>query len=94
LGEHLRRARLDRRVPQRQVAAAIGCSQASLVSWEMGHRAPQARFLPGILRFLGYDQRPEPATFGRQLRAEREAEGLSEAALARRLGLDPGTVGV
>jgi len=94
LGEHLRRARLDRRLPQRQVAAAIGCSQASLANWEMGHRAPEARFLPGILAFLGYDPRPEPATLGGQLRAAREAEGLSEAALARRLGLDPGTVGV
>ncbi len=60
LGEHLRRARLDRGLPQRQVAEAIGCSQASLANWEMGHRAPEVRFLSGILAFLGYDPRPEP----------------------------------
>ena len=94
LGEHLRRARLDRGLPQRQVAAAIGCHHASLLNWERGRREPEPRYLAGILRFLGYDPRPAPATFGGQLRAAREAEGLSEAALARRLGLDPGMVGV
>jgi transcriptional regulator with XRE-family HTH domain len=93
LGEHLRRVRLDRSLPQRQVAEAIGCSQASLANWEMGHRAPEARFLPGILSFLGYGPRPEPATLGGPLRAAREVEGLSVAAFARRLGLDPGTEG-
>ncbi|HXO43717.1 MAG TPA: helix-turn-helix transcriptional regulator [Thermoanaerobaculia bacterium] len=94
MGEHLRRARLDRGLPQRQVAAAIGCHHASLLNWERGRREPEPRYLPSILRFLGYDPRPEPATFGGQLRAAREAEGLSEATLARRLGLDPGTVAV
>jgi helix-turn-helix protein len=49
-------------------------------------------FLAAILRFLGYDPRPEPETLGGRIRAAREAEGLSEEALARQLGLDPGTV--
>jgi len=35
---------------------------------------PEPRYLAGILRFLGYDPRPEPATFGGRLRAAREAE--------------------
>jgi hypothetical protein len=62
LGEHLRRARLDRGLLQRQVAEAIGCHHASLHNWKRGRREPEPRFLPGILRFLGYDPRPEPAT--------------------------------
>jgi DNA-binding XRE family transcriptional regulator len=53
---------------------------------------PELRFLPAILRFLGYDPRPAPATLGGQIRAAREAAGLSERELARRLGLDPGTL--
>jgi len=60
--------------------------------WEKGHAAPELRFLPAILRFLGYDPRPEPATFGGRIQAAREAQGLSARELARRLGLDPGTL--
>jgi DNA-binding XRE family transcriptional regulator len=63
-----------------------------LLNWEKGRAEPELRFLPAILVFLGYDPRPEPATFGGRLRAAREAAGLSEEALARKLGLDPGTV--
>jgi transcriptional regulator with XRE-family HTH domain len=92
LGEHLRQVRLDRGLSQRRVAREIGCSQASLANWEKGHRAPEIRFLPSILAFLGYDPRPEPLTFGGRVRAAREGKGLSEQALARRLGLDPSTV--
>jgi transcriptional regulator with XRE-family HTH domain len=92
LGEHLRRVRLDRGLWQKQVAREIGCSKASLLNWEKGHAEPELRFLPAILRFLGYDPRPEPATLGGRIRAAREAAGLSERELARRLGLDPGTL--
>ena len=92
LGEHLRRVRLDRGLWQKHVAREIGCSKASLLNWEKGRAEPELRFLPAILRFLGYDPRPEPETFGGQLRAAREADGLSEEALARQLGLDPGTL--
>lgn len=84
--------RLDRGLWQKQVADAIGCSKASLLNWENGRAEPELRFLPAILRFLGYDPRPEPATFGGSLRVAREGAGLSEEALARRLGLDPGTL--
>jgi transcriptional regulator with XRE-family HTH domain len=48
-------------LPQQQVAEAIGCHHASLLSWERGRREPELRYLPGIFRFLGYDPRPEQA---------------------------------
>jgi transcriptional regulator with XRE-family HTH domain len=48
-GEHLRRVRLDLGLRQSHVAAAIGCSKASLTNWEKGHREAEVRFLPGIL---------------------------------------------
>jgi transcriptional regulator with XRE-family HTH domain len=73
-------------------AREIGCSKASLTNWEKGHAEPELRFLPAILRYLGYDPRPAPATFGGHPRAAREGAGLSEEALARQLGLDPGTL--
>jgi transcriptional regulator with XRE-family HTH domain len=92
LGEHLRRVRLDRGLSQRQAAEAIGCHSTALLHWEKGTAAPELRFLPAFLRFLGYDPRPSPATFGGRMRAAREAEGLSARELARQLGLDPGTL--
>ena len=55
LGEHLRRARLDRGLPQRQVAEVIGCHHTSLLNWERWRAEPKLRYLPGILCFLGYD---------------------------------------
>jgi DNA-binding XRE family transcriptional regulator len=75
LGEHLRRARLDRKLLQRHLAREIGCSQASLASWEAGRGAPGLRFLPGILAFLGYDPRPEPRTSPARRRHVREGAG-------------------
>jgi len=84
--------RLDRGLWQKHVAREIGCSKASLTNWEKGHAEPELRFLPAILAFLGYDPRPAPATFGARIRAAREAAGFSERELARRLGLDPGTL--
>jgi transcriptional regulator with XRE-family HTH domain len=56
--------RLDRDLSQRHAAEAIGCHATALLHWEKGHAATELRFLPAILRFLGYDPRPEPATFG------------------------------
>jgi transcriptional regulator with XRE-family HTH domain len=92
VGEHLKSVRLDRGMQQRDAAREIGCDPGTLLNWEKGRVAPDIRFWPAILAFLGYDPRPEPAGFGGRIRAAREAEGLSEEALARRLGLDPGTV--
>ncbi|HVT18119.1 MAG TPA: helix-turn-helix transcriptional regulator [Thermoanaerobaculia bacterium] len=74
MGEHLRRARLDRGLPQRQVAAAIGCHHASLLNWERGRAEPKRRYLPGILRFLGYDPRPLAAV---SAATQEEGDGLA-----------------
>ncbi len=93
VGEHLLKARLDRGIQQRDAAKEIGCNPGTLLNWEKGRVAPDVRFWPAILAYLGYDPRPEPAGFGGRIRAARESEGLSEVALARKLGLDPGTVG-
>jgi hypothetical protein len=60
LGEHLRRTRLARSLLQRQAAEAIGCHHASLLNWEKGRVAPEVRFWPAVLGFLGYDPRPKP----------------------------------
>ena len=64
----------------------------SVASWERGKRQPAINRMPCLLEFLGCDPRPAPTTVGEQLRACREGRGLSQAAFARLLAVDAGTL--
>ena len=48
--------------------------------------------MPAILAFLGCDPSPQPGSLGRRLRHCRRVRGMTQAALAARLGVDPGTL--
>jgi len=61
MGDHIRKRRLDLGLFQKDVAKSIGADICSLYNWERGRAEPKARFLPGIIAFLGYD--PQPARF-------------------------------
>ena len=50
------------------------------------------RFLPKVVAFLGYDPRQESGQLGDRIRILRERKGLSQAALAEKLGLNVSTV--
>ena len=54
MGEHLKRARLDRSIQQKGAARALGCDPRTLLNWKKGRVAPDVRFWPAILAFLGY----------------------------------------
>jgi ribosome-binding protein aMBF1 (putative translation factor) len=77
---------------QREAASQIGCSLASVTSWEGNHAQPKASQLPGIICFLGYaplePAEPWPARFARA----RQAVGLSRKRLAAELAVDESTV--
>ena len=51
--------------------------------WERGETEPALAFLPAILRFLGYDPRPEPTTLAERLVAVRHAPRSQPAARCR-----------
>ena len=57
---------------QRDVAERIGVDTATVTNWERDHAAPEFRWLPAIVDFLGYDPRPQPATLGQALIRHRE----------------------
>jgi transcriptional regulator with XRE-family HTH domain len=92
LGDHLRKCRLDLGLLQRDVAGQLGVDTATITNWELGHSLPTLRWLPGIIRFLGYDPRLDPKTIGQALRYYRHGQGLSQQELAIRLTVDPGTL--
>ena len=60
LGDHLRKARLLRGLFQDQVARELGVSGATLLNWERNHTRVQARFMPKVVAFLGYDPARNP----------------------------------
>jgi transcriptional regulator with XRE-family HTH domain len=92
LGEHLKKARMDRGLRQEEVAAALGVSVTTVCTWETGHANVSTRSLPKVVAFLGYDPREEAGTRGERIRMLRERQGLTQKALAERLGLDDSTV--
>jgi transcriptional regulator with XRE-family HTH domain len=92
LGDHLRKIRLDRGLWQEHVAEELGVSVGTLLNWERNHTRVQTRFMPKVVAFLGYDPREEAGNLGERIRALRERKGLSQVALAAKLGLNASTV--
>jgi transcriptional regulator with XRE-family HTH domain len=92
LGDHLKKARLERALGQERVAEELGVSVSTLINWERNHTRVQTRFVPRVVAFLGYDPREETGQIGDRIRMLRERQGLSQAALAAKLGLNASTV--
>jgi transcriptional regulator with XRE-family HTH domain len=92
LGDHLKKARLERGLLQDHVAREFGVSVSTLINWERNHTRVATRSVPQVVAFLGYDPREDTGQFGAQIRALRERQGLSQVALAAKLGLNASTV--
>lgn len=92
IGDHLRRRRLDSGLLQREVAERIGADESTVTNWELNRTKPALRFLPAIVRFLGYTPWTADGSIGERLLAYRRERGLSQSALARLLGVDSGTL--
>lgn len=93
VGEHLKRARVQRGLSQPQVAALIGVDTATILNWEKSRTEPPVLSFPAILRFLGYYPYPEPQTIPERLLFLRRQNGWTIAEAARKLGVDPSTWG-
>lgn len=92
LGEHLKKRRLDLRLTQAQSARRIGTTRDRFRQWEGGEFEPTVSRMPNVVEFLGADPRPEPASWAAWLVWYRGGRGLSQAAMARQLGVAPRTV--
>ena len=92
LGDHIRARRLDLKLLQEQVAYKIGVHKMTITSWERNATVPEVRYMPSIIRFLGYDPLPPANAFPERLATARRVLGLSQRKMAEQLGVDPGTV--
>lgn len=91
-GEHLRKRRMDLGLFQRDAAAQLGASEASVWLWEKDRGTPELSFLPAILTFLGYDPQPVPSGLWERLVRYRKGRGWSQKRLAKELKVDPTTL--
>jgi len=92
VGDHLRRRRLGLKLLQKDVAKQLGVNKTSVFNWEGNTSTPEIRYMPAIIRFLGYNPLPAATGWGEQLVRYRTALGLSQKESARRIGVDPGTL--
>jgi transcriptional regulator with XRE-family HTH domain len=95
VGDHLRRRRLVSKLLQRQVAEQLGVDPDTLRNWEGNRVQPQFRFIPAIIRFLGYNPLSPPPTnggLGERLVSYRKLLGISQKDLAGQLEVDPCTL--
>ncbi|MGH9632865.1 MAG: helix-turn-helix domain-containing protein, partial [Bryobacteraceae bacterium] len=59
IGDHIRKKRLELGLKQRDLAALIGVDKMSIWNWENNESRPALRYVPAVIRFLGYDPLPE-----------------------------------
>ena len=93
LGDHLKKARRERGLLQREVAKVLRVDSMSLVNWEKNRTEVGARFVPAIIQWLGYDPLPTPSSFGEWIAVARTRRGLARRTLAAALGWDEATLG-
>lgn len=93
LGDHIRRRRIELGLTRKAAAKSLGTNAWSLKAWEEVPKASiRERFVPTIVRFLGYSPLPAPVSFGELVRQERLLRGWSRPRLAREAGVDVATI--
>jgi transcriptional regulator with XRE-family HTH domain len=92
LGEHIKKVRRERGLLQRDVAKSLRVDSMSIVNWERDRTKVGARFVPAIIRWLGYDPLPKARSIGEWIVIGRTRRGMARRQLARVLRWDEGTL--
>ncbi len=92
IGDHLLRRRLTLKLLQRQAAERIGVDKTSFRNWETNRSKPQVKYMPAIIRFLGYNPLPPSNGWADRLVQARTALGMSQKEAARQVGVDQCTL--
>jgi transcriptional regulator with XRE-family HTH domain len=93
LGEHLKKRMIDLGVSRKGCAKQLGVSPATVTNWRTDTVSPAPQFIPRIIGFLGYNPfHVDGESLGERIVILRKTLGMTTQDLARRLGVDPGTV--
>lgn len=88
LGAEIRKRRVDLGLSQDELAGRLGVWTSTLRGWELHRHRPTARVLPAVLEFLGGPVERPSGSLGARVLAKRRTLGLSQARLAKALGID------
>jgi transcriptional regulator with XRE-family HTH domain len=77
---------------QKDVAEKVGVDTTTVFNWEANASQPDFRYMPAIIRFLGYNPLPEVNGWGERLVRQRTIFGLTQKESAKRLDVDPRTL--
>ncbi len=91
VGDHLKRARMDRGLSLEKAGRKLGVDASTLKGWEDGRFGVRRRHREKVVAFLGYDPFPPELAWGEEIRKRRLALGLTLKALAKELGVNQGT---
>ena len=92
-GDHLKKKRFSLRQHQKHVANLLKVSEQTVCNWEKNRTSPSLYQIPKVIKFLGYDPYTTNETLGGKIIQARRALGMTQEELARRLGIDPTTLG-
>ena len=92
IGDHIRKRRLELKLEQKDVARQISVRECSVFNWEANTSQPDLRFMPAVIRFLGYNPLPPARTLGQRLVRHRTTLGMTQKNAARRICIDLGTL--
>src|SRR5438552_1412855 len=92
VGDHIRKRRHGLKKFQQDVADQLGVDKTSVFNWEADTSEPEIRYMPAILRFLGYNPLPAASGAGDRLVRHSRTLGLSQKEAAKHLRVDPSTL--
>lgn len=81
---------MDLALKKKQLASQFGVDETTIHNWEDKGVAPALRFMPRIIKFLGYDPTADDAreSLAERLKGHRTRLGLSRQRLAALLEID------
>ena len=89
IGDHVRKARIERGLEQKDLANILGVTESCIWLWENHRSGPPIPRCKGVIEFLGYDPFPEPKTFAERLVAFRRHSGFRVRDAAALANVDP-----
>lgn len=93
VGHHIKKARLERNTPIKDLLAYFEIDRETLRGWELGLWEPFVRHYPKIIQFLGYFPfTHETKTLGGRIKKYRFDNGLTQPEFAKLVHTDKCTV--
>jgi len=93
VGDHIKKVRLEKNLPIKQLLSEFQIDRETLRAWELGLWEPFVKHYPQIIRFLGYYPfTHETKTLGGKIKKYRFEHGLTQGQFARLLHTDKCTV--